>query len=90
MLEWKDDITQIGNKLGLDGKFLVEFGFDQIKAEADEMTRVQQENAALLDLLTEIGNEFFHATEYGEWYAEQGDSAFMQKLAKKLNDLILM
>lgn len=85
---YEKEITAVGNAFGLEGEFLVGFGFSQIKEKADELNRAQQENAAMFTLLEEIGNEMLQADYDGTFYAEAGASSFEHALAKKLNALI--
>jgi hypothetical protein len=85
---YEKEITALGNRLGLEGSFLIEFGFSQMAEVGDEYQRLQQENAAQLALLEEIGNELLHADIDGTFYAEAGASSFEHALAKKLNSLI--
>jgi len=37
--EWVDEMTRIGNVLGLSGEFLKEFGFQQVEEKARELRR---------------------------------------------------
>lgn len=43
MKEWTEALTRIGNTLGLEGRFLVEFGFDQIEAKVSVLPRAVAE-----------------------------------------------
>ena len=37
MNEWVEEMTRIGNAAGLEGRFLVEFGFEQLEAKVREL-----------------------------------------------------
>lgn len=85
---WKEDIQRLGEEAGLEGRFCVDWGTDQLTEEIREGRTAQMENAALIELLAAIGNELFQVKMYGTFYAEQGESSVKHQLATRINEAL--
>ena len=85
---WKKNTQRLGNAAGLDGEFNVDWGNDDLLEEIICGKNAQMKNAALVELLTDIGSELFSVDEDGQFCTEHGEGDFKRRLAKRINEAI--
>ena len=86
---FRDEIQRIGDAATLEGKFMVDWGINNIVAMLEEGKHDRELLKSVRILLKEIGEEYLNQSMLDlSYYADDNAPVFHHHLAKRINELL--